>query len=320
MWNEVSPLDCFIRYLGFNDGQGSNELGTDVYVANNAMTSRPGVLPDSQVVRDRFEAIAGKGSFAFRNLRDYGPYHIVNLDLCGSMFPNTVASVDSYYTALNRLLVYQFESQKANWLLFVTTMIEPAVLDKERMQALCGPTRDNLVNAKFADEMKKLFPHDLLKESGGEEKKVNLSGFSEEDFIRLFGVAFGKWLLRLGQSASPKWTVGMRRSYRYSMNKEKGAVMLSLAFEMTPNFGPPVDASGMSKLGVAAKQFPSELDSAIKLAVSVAKIADVDVKLSEDAALKASLCTESADLLESAGFDRAAYMKWVADGELAAPG
>jgi hypothetical protein len=40
----------------------------------------------------------------------------------------------------------------------------------------------------------------------------------------------------------------MSRSFRYSINEEKGAVMLSLAFEMTPNFTPPVDATGMSKL------------------------------------------------------------------------
>ncbi len=55
MWTEISPLDCFIRYLGFNEGHGSGEVGTDVHVANNAVTSLDGVLPDSQVVKDRFE-------------------------------------------------------------------------------------------------------------------------------------------------------------------------------------------------------------------------------------------------------------------------
>ena len=92
--------------------------------------------------------------------------------------------------------------------------------------------------------------------------------------------------------------------------------MLSLAFELTPNFAPPVDATGMSKLQVTPKQFQSELDCAVKLAESVANITDVDGKLSEDGAMKAALTEEAANLLESAGFDRDAYIKWVCNGEL----
>jgi len=50
----------------------------------------------------------------------------------------------------------------------------------------------------------------------------------------------------------------MSRSFRYYINKEKGAVMLSLAFEMTPNFAPPMDTTGMSKPETALKPFPKE--------------------------------------------------------------
>ncbi len=321
MWTEISPLDCFIRYLGFNEGQGSSEVGTDVYVANNAVTSLAGVVSDSQVLKDRFEAIAAASSPAYAYLRRYGPYHIVNLDLCGSMFPNTAQSVEPYYTALNRLLEYQFSAQKTNWLLYITTMVEPAVMDEKWMQRLCKLTRNNFdAHADFAAKVESLVPRTVLAQVEGEEKCVNLNGLSEEHLIRLFGVALGKWLLGLGLAASPIWTVGMRRSYRYSINEYKGAVMLSLAFEMTPNFAPPVDVTGMSKLEITPKPFPSELESAVKLAESVANIADVDDKLASDATMKASLRDEAADLLASAGFDRAAYIKWVDAGELAAPG
>jgi hypothetical protein len=112
----------------------------------------------------------------------------------------------------------------------------------------------------------------------------------------------------------------MRRSFQYSINAEKGAVMLSLAFEMTPNFAPPIDASGMSKAEIVAKVFPSEMECAIKLAESVTRIADVDKKLADDDALKAALRDEAADLLESAGYSRDAYTQWVNDGEATTPG
>ncbi len=313
LWGELAPLDCFIRYLGFNEGQGSAQTGTDVHIANNAMTSLGGVVPDSQVVKDRFESIAGN-TFAYKSLRQYGPYHVVNLDLCGSMFPNTAKSVEPYYNALHKLVVYQFEAQKARWLLFVTTMVEPAVVDELLMQKLCEPTCENLTaHADFAEKMKALcaeaIPGD---EAGG---GINLAGLSGENLIRLFGVALGKWLLRFGQVASPKWTVSMRRSYRYTTNAHKGAVMLSLAFEMTPNITAPADATGMSSLHVPEKRFQSEVECAIKIAKSVENISDVDHVLSDDPIKKADLFKESADLLEAAGFDRGAYIKWVNDGE-----
>ncbi len=318
MWSEISPLDCFVRYLGFNEGHGSSEVGTDVHVANNAVTSLTGVLPDSQVLKDRFEAIAGANSPAYKYLQSYGPYHVVNLDLCGSMFPNTVQDVGPYYTALNRLLEYQFTAQKTNWLLFITTMVEPAVVDSGWMQRLCKPTRENFdTHPDFAAKLEGLVPRTALE---AELVSVNLTGLSEDELICLFGVALGKWLLRLGQSPSPKWTVGMRRSFRYSINEDKGAVMLSLAFEMTPNFAPPVDTTGMSKLEVTAKKFPSEVESAVKLVESVARIADVDVKLAEHSEMKVALRDEAADLLASAGFDRGKYIQWVNDGEMASQG
>lgn len=316
MWTAVSPLDCYIRYLGFNEGHGSGDIGTDVYVANNAVTSLGGVISNSQVVKDRFESIAGIDSQAYKYLKDYGPYHVVNLDLCDSMFPNTDQNVEPYYTALNRLLEYQFKAQKTSWLLFITTVVVPALVDNETMQNLCAPTRLNFdEHPSFSEEMKILLPHAALKDDTG---NVDLAGLSEEQVICLFGVAFGKWLLRMGQSPSPKWTVEMRRSYRYTINEDKGAVMLSLAFEMMPNFAPPVDTTGMSQLNVSVKTFPSEAESAVKLAKSVANITDVIHKLSEDTALNTELRDEAANLMAMAGFDREKYIRWVEAGEQSA--
>jgi hypothetical protein len=317
LWNEINPLDCFIRYLGFNQGHGSEEQGTRLHLANNTMTSLDGVLRDSQVLRDRFEAIAGVNSQAYSYLKRYGPYHIVNLDFCGSMFPNIAKTDEPYYTALNRLLKYQFAAQKTNWLLFITTIVEPGVVDDERMQKLCTPTRDNFDdNVDFATRVETFVPRAAMQDG---VKKVNLSELSGEQIICLFGIALGKWLLRLGQVASPRWTVEMRRSFRYSINKGVGAVMLSLAFDITPNFEPPLDATGISKLQIPVKAFPSERECAIKLAESVANIANVEDILTAER-LRTALRDEAADLLASVGYDREKYLQWVDDGETVAEG
>jgi hypothetical protein len=314
LWRDIQRLNCWIRYLGFNESEGSNQAGTRIHVSNNAVTSLPLMVRDSCVVRDRFEAVARENSQAWRYLKQYGPYHVVNLDLCGSLFPNTAKDPQEYYNALFRLLAYQFESQKTEWLLFITTMVEPAVVQAENLKVLCGPTRENYHKHKeFADRVLKLLPAEAFPSA---ESAVNVSVLDENQMVQLFGVAFAKWLLRLCQKAQPQWTVAMRRSYRYSINEDKGAVMLSLAFEMKPNIAPPVDSTGMSKLELQPKVFPSELECAVKLAESVANIRDIDAELVAKPGLKAELQEAQASLLESAGYDRAAYLKWVSEGEI----
>jgi hypothetical protein len=313
LWRDINQLNCRIRYLGFNESFGSDQKGTRIHVANNAVLSLPRIWHDSRVLPDRFEAIGSEQSQAYRYLREYGPYHVVNLDLCGSMFPNTAKDSKQYYEALFRLLAYQFENQRFEWLLFITTMVEPAVVHAEGLQALCKPTRDNVeTHNDFADKLKSFLPENAFQ---NDDQSLNLAAFGEDEMVRLFGVALGKWLLALCQNARPQWTVEMRKSFRYSVNRHKGAVMLSLAFALKPNIAPPVDNTGMSSLKLKQKKYPDERECALKLAESVSHISDVDETLAADPKLKAKLRDSQADLLESAGYDRAAYVQWVDDGE-----
>jgi hypothetical protein len=192
-------------------------------------------------------------------------------------------------------------------------MVEPTVIDADRMHALCKPTRENVKeNGDFAKKLKTFLPNEAFRNV---EASINLKNFSKDQLIQLFGVALGKWLLALCQAAQPQWTIAMRKSFKYSINEEKGAVMLSLAFALNPNITPPVDETGMAKLELAAKKYPTESECALKLAESVFQIRDVDETLAADAELKSKLRDSHADLLEAAGYDRAAYIKWVEEGE-----
>jgi len=313
MWNEISPLDCVIRYLGFNEGHGSNEVGTTIQISNNAVTSLPGIVHDSQVVHDPFEAIGNSNSQAYQQLKKYGPYHVVNLDLCDSFFPNKLSNVEPSYQALKNLLTYQFAEQTMRWLLFITTVVEPGAIDETGMQKLCKPTRHNLdTSSRFASEMENLVPKTVWNQTS--DTTVNLANLTEGQITNLFGVALGKWILRMGQSASPKWNVGMRRSFQYSINEAKGAVMLSLAFEMIPNFSPPIDTTGMTGETAVTKAFPTEEECAVSLTRSVTSIRNADA-MSKDPKRKPALLIEAANLMESSGFDRAQYIEWVDGGE-----
>ena len=89
LWQSLRPYNCYMRYLGFNEGHGSKQIDTRVHVANNEVTSLDKVARDSQVLHGPFQSIASENSQAYQYLKEYGPFHVVNLDICDSLFPTT---------------------------------------------------------------------------------------------------------------------------------------------------------------------------------------------------------------------------------------
>jgi hypothetical protein len=314
LWGGLRELDCCISYLGFNSGEGSKEPDTDVFIANNRVTSLEGVVPNSIVQKDRFETIASEKSQAYKSLKEYGPYHIVNLDLCGTLFPNIENNVEPLYNAIHALLNYQLREQTKSWLLFATTVVKPIAVDATKFNSICTPIKENAKTHKvFAEKIEALFPKTALNIDGD---GVNLNGLSSSQIVSFFGAAFGKVLLSMCHSANPKWGIVMRRSFSYVVNEETDATMLSLAFEFVPTHSPPVDPTGMSKQSTVKVKVATEEECAINIIDMVRQIADVDDILENNEEVKILLRDSSAALLEDAGYNREAYLKWIEDGEM----
>ncbi len=307
LYKDTRPFNCYIKYLGFNQGQGSDQKRTRVDVANNEVTSLKEVASNSTVAPDQFQSIASTKSQAYRYMKDYGPFHVVNLDLCDSLFPSLTVDA-KYYSAIHRLAEYQMKSQTVPWLLFITTQIEPSQVSVPDFSKMCTPTQHNLrAHPDFAERLASVLPPEALQDDGA---IVVISQLNDEQMIFVFGVALGKWLISLGATSSPTWVVEMLRSYRYAIRRDPFVEMLSLAFQFLPKFSPPIDKTGLSKLFVSASQPSSELDSALKLLTAVGKIGDVDLLLKADPDLCSAMEKASADLLESAGYDRERYLEW----------
>jgi hypothetical protein len=308
LWSDIRHHGCWIRYLGFNESQGSRNQGTRVHVSNNEVTSLHRVATDSQVLSDRFQSIANMKSQAYRYLRQYGPFHVVNLDLCDSLFPTTAVGRTEYYNALYRLAEYQMKTQTTPWLLFITTQVEPSLVEAAELEQMCGPTRTNCDNHNdFTIRLGTIVPVEAFQT---QEAAIDLSILDEEQMIRVFGVALGKWLMQLAASASPQWFVDVQPCYRYGIRENPHVEMLSLAFLFKPNFKAPVDATGLSNLSVKPPNQPDELGSAMKLVSAIEKMIDVDELLRSNDGLRVSMETASADLLASAGYDREKYLGW----------
>jgi len=313
LWEYLQPLGCYIRYLGFNESHGSDQIGTRIHIANNEVTSLSRVAHDSHVLADRFQAIVSHQSQAYRLLREYGPYHVVNLDLCDSLFPTAPGDPSRYLSALHRLAEYQMMYQTTPWLLFVTSQVEPAAACTPELQKLCQPITINCQSHPvFAPRLGTLF---RLNPYTVETNTLDISSLDDEEMVRIFGLALGKWLISLSMSCSPSWIAQMLTSHRYCIKATPRVEMLSLAFQFRPKHLPPRDPTGLSTAQMNVPTFPTELDSATKLIEAVERIRDVDELLNADAELWETVLCSSADLLESAGYDRDSYLAWVAAGE-----
>ena len=308
---DTESIQCYIRYLGFNQSHGSEQTDTRVHVAHNDVTSSKRVSNDSIVLHDAFQLVGNKKSQAYRYVKQLGPFHVVNLDLCDSLFPNTEGDIQAYLTGLHSIAEYQMKEMSAPWLLFLTTEVAPNEIDADQFDKLCGPTKSNLQHASFEELLFQLIPEGTI----SSDKQVDLTLLNETQLVDLFGVAIGKALLSFCSSAGQTWKVEMRGSHVYSINPDKNVSMLSLAFQFTPIPQPPLDGTGLSKLELANPKPFNEAELATKLVRSVQKISDVDSILEKDQELHSVLLNSSADLLQAAGYDRDDYVRWVEDGE-----
>lgn len=312
LWQRMQPLGCWIKYIGFNCSHGSGEghEGSRIYVATNEVNSLPNVVGTSHVLHDRLQSVANIESVAYRRMREMGPYHIINLDLCDSIFPVVNSKTSEYYAAVNRIAEYQCGNCSHPWLLFVTTQVEPAQRDHEGLGKLAEAVRENCTNsAEFSGALETLLAKKIFNPS---EAGLAVNDLSDEEIFRFFGVAFGKWLLALVAKCTPPWSVRLLASYRYTI-REDVAPMFSFAFlfQRSPA-APLVDKYGMAPAAGAPPPAFDEKKYAVGLINGVERIRDVEKMLEQDPELKKTIVESSASLLESAGYDRAAYLEFIA--------
>lgn len=316
LWQKLEREGCYLRFLGFNNAISSDEQKRQMAVTESAVTQLAKVCRNSHIAGDRFQDIGRNNSQAYRLFRQYGPYDVVNLDLCDSLVPRGVANeMEDNYMALHQLLLHQIRFQKTRWLLFATTQVDRNTANQTEINRLAAPTRKNCdENAAFAAALGQRVPVATFK---SDEHAFDISHLDAAHLVEVFGVLLGKWLVSTLALASPRCSVKLLSSYRYVIRADMDVEMLSLGFLITPHYAPPIDSTGISGLQPEPQAIQSELETALDLVSVASRIRDVDEILADDAALRNRLTAEKADLLSAAGYDREAFLRWVADGEAA---
>jgi hypothetical protein len=314
MWRYLQSEGCYLRYLGFNKSVQNVERRRQVDVAESALSQLPRMCKESRVTADNLQDLGRSESQAYRVFREYGPYDVVNLDLCDSLLPRGVANETSgNYAAIHQIVRYQLENQKGPWLLFATTQVDRRTASQSEINPLAIPTRQNCdTHSEFAQALLSIIPGAVI---ASDTHAIDISHLDENQLLTLFGVMLGKWLVKILSSSSPRCSVKMLTSYRYIISPENAVNMLSLGFQISPHYSPPIDSTGLSQLNVTAVPPPDELETALGLVEVARGIKDIQTLLDENPTLKSDLITSKADLLEAVGFDRSAFIDWVNGGE-----
>jgi hypothetical protein len=309
-------LGTKVRYFGFDSSApkrraaSAHQITEDRsrveagWFASEAMLRQSGrITDDSVMVRGRLEDIVPLGSVARSHLTSRGPFDVVNIDACDHLAYRPPQREHSTFDALRTILEHQLLATQP-WLLFVTTRVDPDLLDGFG-EAFKSAIETNLVQfgATFAQELATTLQLDVDDLPGSLDA---IWGQPGHEFLKLYTVGFGKHLLRLlqGQPNHPT-KVELASCATYRVHGESPD-MLSLAFRFIP-MGPVLLETGQSG---SVKVSPIEPALAQQVARQARKLLDLDEILRTDQTQRENATTSTASLLAECGYDVTSWELW----------
>jgi len=303
-----------LRFTGLNAVTPGSARDIQLNIAESEMRGLVGIHDGSAVLRERFETVANVESLAFAEIRDGGPFHAVNIDLCDHLaLKPQGGGRHTVIDALAEVIQLQLQNAMHPWLLFVTTRVAPDQIDARNLAALVHAVTDNvLASAEFAERTARLLRQEadaLL------AALADPAGLDPLEFTKLFALGFGKWLLRFVGAAHPARELRMLPSCFYAVVPGRPD-MLSLGFRCDVVRMPAwdrYDLVGDRWQDAAA----AEIDHGLGILGVAEQIDDLDAALASDARLMEAVTAESADLLRAAHYEvdgDPGYRGWLATG------
>jgi hypothetical protein len=300
-----------LRFTGLNSVGPGTARDVQLNMAESQVRGLAHIHSGSSILRERFESVANTGSLAFGEVRNGGPFHAVNIDLCDHIARRAQGERQpTVIDALAQVIQLQLRNAMHPWLLFVTTRVAPGQVDAGNLAALVQAISDNVgASADFGERAAAL----LQTEAGRLTAALaDPNVLDPRSFLNLFALGFGKWLLRFVGAAHPERTLRMLPGCFYSVVPERPD-MLSLGFRCEVAQAPAVDRYNLVGDRAAAARM-SEVDLGICLAEETEQLFDLDEMLVQDSQLTDAVTAEAADLLRSAHYDvdgQPGYRGWL---------
>ena len=256
-----------------------------------------GLMEDTSVtIPYRIQDIMQKNSQAYCEVKNRVPFHIINIDACGSIAPPSAEHSNRIITAIHRLVELQLNRMRDPWLLFVTTNVQLGNLSCEVRSKLEEMIK---LNAENSDAFKQGAINCL---GGGNtdalEDTINHAN-NPLKFHSLFSLGFSKWLLHNAKCA--KWDVECLQFYGYSTAPVSDQIsMPCLAYEFKPR---PIILIDPVKIVELPETEPvEEIDYSMQAIASTQNMKNIDALFIENPKMGLEYAKKQKCLLISAGY------------------
>lgn len=187
----------------------------------------------SKVITDDLTQLANENSLAWEQTCQFGPFDIINIDLCDSFGKGSPSLTASLYNAVAAIFSLQQRSPNP-WSIFLTTRITPGDISAEVVPGLDDLILDNLDRCEtFARQ----FRHRI---SDGFSSLSHLTGVEYFDSV---SVAYAKWFASMAVKIRCKFS--MKSAAKYCVNEAADFDMLSAVFRFEPIYSAVADSSGL---------------------------------------------------------------------------
>ena len=292
------PLRC----LGFDDAPDSAAERTERSISWNEISNL--IRESSTILPDNFDVLADKKAKAFTHVRELGPFDVINLDFCKSI---SCSSQPRTHEALFNLLECQINTRREPWLFFLTTRADAhSVADGPLRHYLDNVDANASSSGNFRTRMSELLASPLP--PAGQVSTSWCKNLPRLVFPKVFAIGFGKWLLKILETAHSRWTIHMQDSYWYRTGSSHIPDMLSLSFLVKPV--PVILCDPSNLVSPPTSQPVSESDLALDLIDKSHGFIDLDALINADSALLSSMISETSALLKQARYDVNGYSTW----------
>lgn len=296
------PHDIKLRFLGFDKGAApESEFQSEFNISYDEVSKTPSFDPQSEIIAFDLRELVDDESIAWQKTLEFGPYDVINLDLCDGV-ANEPSGEDSrtYYNAMSKLLTIQAR-RKTPWLLFLTTRVGQNYIHDETLKTFSGLYETNLRDCKSFQKISE------QKLAIGDEKALQAALNASRGLQSVVLVGLCKWLLGLVLGQVPPTIMEVKNIFGYRVNEGAEAEdMVSIALRFDPTHDPLPDPT---KLAASSATKPDECELASKAAKRVSGLIDVDAYLASQKSVKDEMIEAMCSLLESARYDVDLYRK-----------
>lgn len=301
---ECNKLECKLAILGFLASDEDGPVMARARVRQEGLIQAGYISQRSNTLPKRLEEATAHG--AIREIRQMAPFHIVNVDACGSIAGAKADHAQRLVEAIHGIVELQLSRCTHRWIMFLTVEARKDEVHSEIIDAFCKAILENAaVSAEFASAASAILQPDG---KAIEAAIAHARSSGQKEFLTLFAMGIGKWLLHFADQK--QWSVRMDKAFCHSTTGHDNPqpTMCALAFEFIPPVSALQDRSGASrKEPSAAGTHPD--DASLIVATMVKSITDADEHLASNTARREQLLAETRSLLKEAGYGDAVLAK-----------